>query len=136
MGPVANFIIALTVGVTSLVGGSLVWPRLTTQERPRLLQEVHDKAIGTSLGQRAAAVLGVGDETNIQPISLGGVVYSLIDSAKAVVQKRAQTVIVGNAVNQLRSQFDKLSPDQKEQIQQALCNPTGNSDASASSETR
>ena len=136
MGPVANFIIALVVGTASLVGGSLVWPRLTTQERPRLLQEVHDKAIGTSIGQRAAGVLGVADETNIQPVNLGGVVYSLADSLKSAVQKRAQTVIVGNAVNQLRSQFDKLSPDQKEQIQQALCSPVNNPDASASSATR
>jgi ribonuclease HII len=135
MGPL-NFIIALAIATASLVSGSLVWPRLTTQQRPRLLQEVHDVALKTSIGKETANVLGVSDETNIQPMNIGQMTYSLVNSAKDAVQKRVQTVIVGNAVNQLSSQFDRLPKEQKEQIQQILCKPITNQASSTASATQ
>jgi hypothetical protein len=136
MGPVANFIIALTVAVTSLVTGSIAWPRLTTASRPQLLQSVHDVAIKTSIGQQAANVLGVSDETNIQPVNFGQVFNSVLDTAKNAAQKRMQTVIVGNAVNQLSSQFEKLPREQKEQIQQILCKPLDSTQSAVSGVTQ
>jgi hypothetical protein len=123
MGPVANFFIALVVAAASLTTGSIAWPRLTAQPRPQLLQEVHDVAIKTSIGKQTANVLGVSDEANIQPINFGQVASSIVDAAKNAAQKRVQTVVVQNAVNQLSAQFEKLPRDQKEQIQQALCKP-------------
>jgi hypothetical protein len=131
MGPL-NFIVALAVAVASLVSGSLAWPRLTTVTRPKLLQEVHDIALTTSIGKQTANVLGVSDETNIQPLNIGQMTYSLVDSAKAAIQKRAQTVIVGNAVNQLNSQFDRLPTEQKKQIQEILCKPLNNQTSTVS----
>lgn len=135
MGPF-NFIIALAIATASLVSGSLLWPRLTTQQRPKLLQEVHDVALKTSIGKETANVLGVSDETHIQPISIGQMTYSLVDTAKAAVQKRVQTVIVGNAVNQLNSQFDRLPIEQKKQIQEILCKPLNNQISTVSGATQ
>lgn len=123
MGPVVQFTLALAVAFTSLAGGSLAWPRLTNQPRPQLLQQVHDVTIKTVPGQRAAEVLGVSDERQAEPINLGKMAADGINGVKAAVQKRVQTIVVGNAVNELTRQFDKLPDDQKQYIQDALCKP-------------
>ena len=126
MGPVIQFILAIAVATTSLAGGSLVWPRFTSQERPKLLQEVHDLVIRTPVGQETAQVLGVSDETHVEPINVGQAVGAAFNGVRTAVQNRVQTIIVGNAVNQLSAQFDRLPIEQKEQIQQILCKPSGN----------
>lgn len=124
MGPVGQFVLALLIGVTSLASGSLVWPRLTSQTRPKLLQSVHDIVLKTSVGKQGAMVLGVSDEAHVEPINIGQSVSSAASSLRNAVQNRVQTIIVGNAVNQLSTQFDRLPKDQKEHIQQILCKPT------------
>lgn len=126
MGPVIQFVLAIAVATTSLAGSSLVWPRLTNQERPKLLQEVHDIVIRTPVGQETAQVLGVSDEATVEPINVGQIVSGALNGVKTAVQNRVQTIIVGNAVNQLSSQFDRLPKEQKTQIQQILCKPSGN----------
>lgn len=123
MGGTARFILALTIGVTALGSGSLMWPRLTDRPRPKALQSVHDLVLRTSVGQNAANVLGVTDEANVEPINIGSVVGGAVLGAKTAVQNRLRTMIVGNAVNQLNRQFENLSDDQKTFVRQALCEP-------------
>lgn len=123
MGPVVQFTLAVAVALTSLAGGSLAWPRLTREPRPQLLQQVHDYAIKTIPGQQAAQVLGVSDETQAEPINLGKLAADGVNGVKITLQKRMQTIVVGNAVNELTRQFDKLPDDQKLYIQEALCKP-------------
>jgi hypothetical protein len=124
MGAIGQFVLALVIGVASLASGSLLWPRLTTQARPKLLQDVHDVVLKTSIGREGASVLGVSDEAHIEPINIGQAVGSAAAGLKTAVQNRVQTIIIGNAVNQLSSQFDRLPKDQKEHIQQILCKPS------------
>ena len=124
MGPTARFIIALSVAVTALGSGSLLWPRLTDQPRPKFLQDVHDLVLRTSVGQNAADVLGVSDETNVQKINMGQMIMGAVGNAKIAIQNRVRTIVVTNAVNQLNRQFDNLSDEQKTYVQQAVCEPT------------
>ncbi len=123
MGPVVQFILALAVAATSLAGSSLAWPRFTTQARPQLLERVREITLKTDAGQKAAQVLGVTDESKVEPISIGKMVSDGINGVKNTAEKRIQTIIVSNAVNELTRQFDRLSPDQKQYVQQALCKP-------------
>lgn len=123
MGPFARFILALTVAVTALGSGSLMWPRLTDKPRPKLLQDVHDVVLKTPVGQNTANVLGVSDEGNVEPINVGAMVGGAVVKAKVAAQNRMRAMVVGNAVNQLNRQFDNLSPEQKTYVRQALCEP-------------
>ena len=123
MGPVANFIIALIVASVTIAGGSLAWPRLTNQPPPKLLQEVRSVVIKTQVGEQTANVLGVTDEKKAKPINLGTVAAGAAGQVKTIIENRIQAVIVGNAVNQLHQQFEKLSPTQKNQIQEIICKP-------------
>jgi hypothetical protein len=120
MGPVMQFVLALAVATTSLASGSLIWPRLTTQARPKLLQDVHDIVLKTQAGKQ---VLGVSDEAHVEPINPGQIVSTAINGVKTAVQNRVTTIVVGNAVNQLSSQFERLPREQKVYIQEALCKP-------------
>lgn len=123
MGPVIQFVMALAVAATTLAGGSIAWPKLTSQPRPQLLQQVHDFVIRTPAGQRTADVLGVSDESRVEPINIGVIAGNGVTAIKQSVQNRIQTIVVGNAVNELTRQFDRLSEDQKQTIQEALCKP-------------
>jgi hypothetical protein len=119
-----RFIMAVTVAITALGSGSLMWPRLTDRPRPTFLQTVHDMVRKTSVGQNAANVLGVSDEANIQKIDVGQMASSAVSNAKAAVQNRVRTVVVTNAVNQLNMQFANLSEEQQTYVRQAICEPT------------
>lgn len=119
-----NFILTLVVAATSLAGGSLLWPRLTTAPRPKLLQQVHDIVVKTPQGATAANVLGVSD-TNVEPINLGVVANTVVNSIKTAAQKRATTIIMSQVTSQLNSQYEKLPQDQQRILQQIICKPTG-----------
>ncbi len=118
-----QFIIALIVGIVSVSGGSLLWPRLTPNPRPQVLQQVHDIVIKTPLGSQAATVLGVTDETNVTPLNLGELVGSAAGEVKSAAEKRAQMVIMTQVTRELSKQYEKLPEDQKVQLQQIICQP-------------
>lgn len=117
---------ALVFGVT-LSGGSLVWPKVTRAPRPHLLQEVHDSVIKTPVGNQAAAVLGVTDDKNVQPINLGDIATNAWTGVKTAAQNRVQTIIMSQVTAQLTSQYEKLPRDQQKTLQDIVCHssPSG-----------
>jgi hypothetical protein len=123
MNMVIRFTIASCVTAVVIIGISFLWPRFTSQNRPTLLQNVHSQLLKTQLGKETAGILGVSDEAHIRPIDLGQAASSAANSIVQVVEKRIETIIAENAVREVRSQLDRLSSDQKEQLQQILCKP-------------
>lgn len=113
---------AIVFGVT-LSGGSLVWPRVTSAPRPQLLAQVHDAVIKTPAGVQAARVLGVSDESNVQPINVGQVAGNIGNSIKTSVQNRAQTIIMAQVREQLTNQYNKLPEAQQKEFQEIICKP-------------
>lgn len=122
-----QFVIALIVGVVSVSGGSLIWPRLTTNPRPEVLQQVHDVVIKTPMGNQMATVLGVADEANVAPLNLGELAGSAAGEVKSAAEKRAQMVIMTQVTRELSKQYEKLPEDQKIQLQQIICQPASQS---------
>lgn len=117
---------ALVFGVT-LSGGSLVWPKVTSAPRPLLLQQVHDSVVKTPVGSQAAAVLGVTDDKNVQPINVGEIATNAWNGIKNAAQKRATTIIMSQVTAQLTSQYEKLPKDQQKTLQEIICHssPSG-----------
>lgn len=120
---VVQLFLAVAVFGITLSGGSLVWPKITSAPRPQLLQQVHDSVIKTPMGSQAASVLGVSDEQKVQPISLGQIAGNIGNSIKSAAQDRAQTIIMSQVMGQLTSQYEKLPPEQKAELQQIICKP-------------
>lgn len=120
------FLAVFVFGVT-LSGGSLVWPRVTSAPRPQLLQQVRDTVVKTPVGANAAAVLGVTDEANVQPINLGDIANNAWNGMKNAAQKRATTIVMSQVTAQLNSQYQKLPKDQQETLKQIICvsSPSG-----------
>ncbi len=115
-------IVLLTTGLT-FAAGSLLWPRLTKQPAPPLVEETKQAILQTSLGQEAAEILGVRDQENIQPINPAAVVQNAISTVTQALEQRATQIVIQQAVTQLQNQLDKLSPEQKQEIQDQLCKP-------------
>ena len=96
-----RFIFTLVAAGISVFGVSLLWPRLTNQPRPPILQEVHDTGLQTAAGQQAAQALGVSDEAKVEPLSGAAIVGGAVGALKDAVQKRAETIIVAQVTQQL-----------------------------------
>lgn len=124
---VVQLVLAVVVFGVTVSGGSLVWPKVTRAPRPQLLQQVHDSVIKTPAGAQAAQVLGVTDDTNVQPINLGTVANTAWNGIKKGVEKRAQTILVSQVTTQLTGQYEKLPKDQQKQLQDIICHssPSG-----------
>lgn len=119
---VQYFIIAISTALT--VGlGSLLWPKLTAKARPKPLTEVRNVVMQTPVGQQAAAILGVTDESTVTPINVSSVASSLVSGIVLSVGQKAQEVVTRQAVQQLLRQVDQLPLSEKQQIQEALCKP-------------
>lgn len=110
---VIQLVLAVAVFGITLSGGSLVWPKVTRAPRPQLLQQVHDTVVGTPVGSQAAAVLGVTDDKNVQPINLGEIANNAWNGVKNAAQKRAQTIVMSQVTAQLMNQYEKLPKDQQ-----------------------
>ena len=72
---IGSFVLASVV----LVGGSLLWPKIMKQERPEVLQAVHDKVVETDIGKKAEEVLGTVDV----PQNAGQAAASLSSQARS-----------------------------------------------------
>lgn len=122
---VIQLVLAVAVFGVTLSGGSLVWPRLTSAPRPQLLAQIHDSVIKTPPGAKAAQVLGVSDDRSVEPINLGQVAGNIGNSLKSAVQKRTQTIIMSQVINQLTGRYQNLPKDQQQTLQEIICKPTG-----------
>jgi hypothetical protein len=124
---VIQLFLAVAVFGVTLSGGSLVWPKVTRAPRPQLLQQVHDTVVGTPVGSQAAAVLGVTDDKNVQPINLGEIANNAWNGVKNAAQKRAQTIVMSQVTAQLMNQYEKLPKDQQKTLQEIICHssPSG-----------
>ncbi|MFZ5845656.1 MAG: hypothetical protein ACOY0S_04275 [Patescibacteria group bacterium] len=114
-----KFILVAVISGVTVALGSLLWPKFTRQARPAPLQQVHDLVIKTDLGKEVAGILGVTDETTIAPINIASWAGSLMSSTG----EQAQQIVVTQTINRLLQQFEQLPPEQKQQIQQAICKP-------------
>lgn len=130
---VVQLMLAVAVFGVTISGGSLVWPRVTSSPRPKLLQEVHDTVIKTPVGAQAAQVLGVSTDQNVQPINLGQIAGNIGNAIKTAAQNRAQTIVTAQIVGQLSNGYEKLPKDQQQQLQQIICKPASASGTSTTS---
>lgn len=115
-------IVGLGSGVLVSIA-SLVWPRLTVQPRPAPLEKVREIVIQTEIGKNAAEILGVASPSSVTRINPSQIARTAVESVVTTVEKRAQEVVVENAVKQLSNQFNGLPQEQKQQIQSVICKP-------------
>ena len=116
-----QFLAALLSASVVVGGTSLLWPKLTTAPRPKQLAAVREVVLRTPIGQQAATVLGVADETNIEPINVSSLAGSLAQQAAGAVTDKVTEQVTSRAVSQIVSQIDKLPQDQRQALEQAIC---------------
>lgn len=116
---------AALVGTGFVVStASLLWPRFTQQPRPPQLEQVREIVMKTPIGQQAATILGVVDEASIEPINVSSIASTLTQQAGNVLTEKLTQEVTSRAVSQIISQIDKLPQDQRQILEQAICQPT------------
>ena len=121
--PLFQFIGAAIGGSVVVVFASLLWPRVTTQPRPEALTKVREMAIQTPAGLNLAQVLGVTDESGIQPTSINDVVTTGTNAAIDAVTKSAQHAVTTRILESLGKQFNDLPEDEKATFRAQICAP-------------
>lgn len=121
--PLFQFIGAAIGGSVVVVFASLLWPRVTSQPRPEALTKVREIAIQTPAGLNLAQVLGVTDESGIQPTSINDVVTTGTNAAIDTVTKSAQHAVTTRILETLGKQFNDLPEDEKATFRAQICAP-------------
>lgn len=121
--PFFQFIGAAIGGSLVIVFASFIWPRVTTDPRPEALTKVREMAIETQAGYNLAQVLGVTDESGIQPTSIGEVVTNGTNAAIDAVTKSAQHAVTTRILESLAKQFNDLPEEEKATFRAQICAP-------------
>ena len=121
--PLFQFIGAAIGAGVMLSFTSLIWPRVTSDPRPPALSKIRDAVLTTGIGQNAAQVLGVTDESQAEPLDVSTIVTqgaaSVLDRVTDTVRHNATSKIMGS----LASQFDSLPEEEKEAFRAQICQP-------------
>lgn len=118
-----QFFAVLLASAITLAGGSLLWYKVTKSPRPEILTKVHDVLLTSPVGKQAAGILGVEDESKVEPVNISSVAGSIASSVATSVEKQVQNVVVGQVVTQIAKQYDGLSLEQKKQLEELICKP-------------
>lgn len=108
--------------VISLV--SLLWPRFTDRPSPPVLTKVRQTVQQTSLGQQASDVLGIENDGTAEPLNVEEWVAAQGNAILSNISDSAQQVVVNQVVRQIMTQVDRLTPEQKTELQHSICVPS------------
>lgn len=118
-----QFIFAFIAAGVTVAAGSLLWPRLTANARPKPLQEVRDVVVQLPMGKEAAKILGVQDESSVKPVNVASSASSVVTNIISTIEKKSQEIVTRQVVEQLVRQVDQMPTEQKKQVQEVLCKP-------------
>jgi len=120
---IPQFIGAFIFSSVALIGGSLVWPVVMKQERPPILQTVHDEVIKTDIGRNAEDILGVNTGPIDVPQTVGSVSANVVNQVGNAVQQKVESVVTDRIIEELVKRFDTLPPSNKEEVKAIICKP-------------
>lgn len=123
MNPIIRFVLVAAGTASVVVVVALLWPKLTSQPRPEVLQAVRDSALTTEVGQEAAKVLGVEKEENVKPININSAIASVAGTVTTAVQGKTKEIIAQQVSSQIVNQYTQLPAREQQQVQELICKP-------------
>ena len=119
----ARFIAAFAIAAVSTVGGSVLWPMLTSSPRPNALEQVHTAFVTTPLGQQVEDVLGVSDGPVDAKLVIASASAKVVETVGKEVQKKAEDLIYSRISEEIIRRYETLPTDDKDQVKKAVCEP-------------
>lgn len=122
--PIRVFVVAIIAGI-AIVGVSLLWPRFMANKRPVLLQTIRDNVVSTEAGKNAVKVLGIENESGIQPFSVSQIAASVSGAVLSAVGEKAKSVIAEQVSLQVINQYQQMPAQEQQTIRNFICKPEG-----------
>ena len=122
--PLGIIMVAWITGIL-VIGVSLLWPRFMNKQRPALLQNVRDAVVATDLGKNADKILGVENETKIQPFSVSQIVASVSGAILSTVGEKTKDIIAQQVSIQVMNQYQQMPPKEQQIIRDFVCKQEG-----------
>ena len=121
--PLIQYVAAALGSAVVISIASLVWPKVTTQPRPKQLTQVREMVMQTQAGKNMAQVLGVTDEATVKPMSVGEFVQEQTAAVVSSVADSAQHAVTSQVLIQLSKKFSELPKAEQEQFRSLICTP-------------
>ena len=121
--PLIQYVAAALGSAVVISIASLVWPKVTTQPRPKQLTQVREMVMQTQAGKNMAQVLGVTDEATVKPMSVGEFVQEQTAAVVSSVADSAQHAVTSQLLIQLSKKFSELPKAEQEQFRSLICTP-------------
>jgi len=117
---IPQFIGAFLVATVTMIAGSFVWPMVSKQARPPILEAVHEKALETDAGKKVEKVLGVYTGVGLNE-TVSSVSSQVVTQVGNTVQQKAEEIVTQRLIDELLKRFDTLSEKEKEQVKTTVC---------------
>lgn len=116
-----QFLIAALAATTVVATSSLVWYKMTSRPRPEPLTKVRDMVVSTEPGNNIAGILGVGSDSETQPINVASAASRVVSTAVNAVEEKARSTVVLGIAQQVMQEVAKLPEDQKASVKDVIC---------------
>ncbi len=122
MQHVIKYILVAIAGAAVVFVVSLLWPTFTAKPEPNALVQVRDAVLGTEIGQKATALLGVTNGAP-QPLNLSDTVSSVAGMVTTSVEKKVSQIVSDQVAAQVIKQYQQLPEIQQDQVVEMICKP-------------
>jgi len=118
---IPQFIGAFFVSSALVVSGSLLWPVISKQSRPAVLQAVRDAVVETDAGKKAEEVLGVYADPQRVPQNISSVSSQVVTHIETVVQQKTEEIVTRRVIEEVVKRFETLPSADQEEIKAVIC---------------
>ena len=134
MAGILKYVISGLLLGSAAVSGSFLWPRFTDKPRPELLRRVYESVSASAYGESIASVLGVSYEAENTPVDLDHIAKQAAGQVVSKAGEYTSDIIFRETMKQLSGQIEKLTPQEKAELQNLVCSP-GSAEATDSTGT-
>jgi hypothetical protein len=117
---IPQFIGAFLVASVTMIAGSFVWPMVSKEARPPILEAVHDKVVETEAGRKVEQTLIAYTTTDLNQ-TVSSVSSQVVTQVGGIVQQKAEELVTERFIDEFLKRFDSLSPAEKDQVKAVIC---------------
>lgn len=122
MSHVIKYALATLIGAAGVALISIMWPKFTVRPEPQALEQVRNVVLGTEIGQKATALLGVTND-HPQPLNLSDTVSSVAGMVTTSVEQKVSQIVSDQVAAQVIKQYQQLPEIQQDHVVEMICKP-------------
>lgn len=117
-----KYALAAVIGAAGVALISILWPKFTARPEPQALEQIRNTVLGTEIGQKATALLGVTND-HPQPLNFSDTVSSVAGMVTTSVEQKVSQIVSDQVAAQVIKQYQQLPEIQQDHVVEMICKP-------------